>query len=704
MSDRSEEHSDDDDQSRKRPWLFGKEQQKEAPSKRQKKNDKGKGIGGFLFNPLNSLYGIIYGTDKKKKKEMPEDEDVLVDNVSPKKAQHSGPIIFLNEDRPEDVERTEAGGDDIQIERHIHRDIEVNDNSEEDEIQEVPVTVSPVRDRLQRSFEAQQEEEPEQQEEELDVVFESVVRTPNEALQAARKFETEMIYLNDNPDTPDDVSVASDIRSQDFVSPAPEDSVSRPQTPLVSLSDYSTNNVRDFWRRSTAKRPISQKRPPIRHQFKYKPTKGDAVSAIQKLQKIAAINDAKQQLSSRDRLLQGIVESGQYDVRAISAINVEAKKKKATPTPSADICARARNIMAKYQGASRSNTPSISGESSVIFEGTSQSFMRQRSPSGSSIISVSSIRSQQKVNDILSRIDSLGIKSAHRGPQRYEKAYEQSKRSEDKLREEARIREEHRIQTKGDDLENVRKTLEIQGIAVRPKIEKKKVDDFMLLPDAADRLIEKAWSGQNPVEVFVDQFDIQITRKDLATLSGLHWLNDNVINYYLQMIVDRSAKDSKYPKTYAFNTFFYTNIVTKGYASVKRWTRKIDLFSYEVILVPVHLGIHWCMAVIDMVEQKIEFYDSLYDGNTAVLPALRTYIENESQDKKKTKFDFAGWTIRQMEDIPRQKNGSDCGVFSCQFGEWASRRTTPRFTQKNMPYYRKRMVYEIVSKKLLATI
>ncbi|CAL2050736.1 unnamed protein product [Caenorhabditis brenneri] len=224
------------------------------------------------------------------------------------------------------------------------------------------------------------------------------------------------------------------------------------------------------------------------------------------------------------------------------------------------------------------------------------------------------------------------------------------------------------------------------------------------LPYAADRLIDKAWNTSLSLnEKFVEGFNIDIERKDLLKLKRPNWLNDNIINYYLQLVCDRSVQNPAYPKTYAFNTFFYKDIITKGYSSVKRWTRKVDIFLFEMILVPVHLGSHWCLAVIDMVERKIEFYDSLYDGNMAVLPALKKYIDEESVEKKKVHFDFADWEFYQVEDVPRQTNNSDCGVFVCQYAECASRRQAPCFTQENMPYFRKRMVYEIVKKKLLPT-
>ncbi|EGT58189.1 hypothetical protein CAEBREN_15613 [Caenorhabditis brenneri] len=277
---------------------------------------------------------------------------------------------------------------------------------------------------------------------------------------------------------------------------------------------------------------------------------------------------------------------------------------------------------------------------------------------------------------------------------------EEEKEDEQKKEEEKEQKEEEEDEDEDEEEEKIEEEEELEKEEDELEVEK---DGFKDLPDEADRLIERAWNKTlAPNEKFVEAFSIEIYRKDLLTLSGLHWLNDNIINYYLQLICDRSVQNREYPKTYAFNTFFYTNIIEKGYTSVKRWTKKVDLFSYEIILVPVHLGMHWCMAVIDMVAQKIEFYDSLYDDNTDVLPALKMYIAEESLDKKQVQFDFTGWKIYQMEDGPRQTNGSDCGVFSCQFGEWASRRQSPCFTQQNMPYFRERMTYEIVEQKLLA--
>ena len=51
--------------------------------------------------------------------------------------------------------------------------------------------------------------------------------------------------------------------------------------------------------------------------------------------------------------------------------------------------------------------------------------------------------------------------------------------------------------------------------------------------------IEAALNTSSTVTL-VSAFRMDITRKDIDTLKGLNWLNDEIINFYLQMIVERS--------------------------------------------------------------------------------------------------------------------------------------------------------------------
>jgi sentrin-specific protease 1 len=43
---------------------------------------------------------------------------------------------------------------------------------------------------------------------------------------------------------------------------------------------------------------------------------------------------------------------------------------------------------------------------------------------------------------------------------------------------------------------------------------------------------------------------------------------------------------------------------------------KMDIFALDKIIVPVHLGTHWCLAVINMRKKRVEYYDSLGGTNS----------------------------------------------------------------------------------------
>lgn len=214
--------------------------------------------------------------------------------------------------------------------------------------------------------------------------------------------------------------------------------------------------------------------------------------------------------------------------------------------------------------------------------------------------------------------------------------------------------------------------------------------------------ISRALRGGSQDEALSEGFRLTITRKDLQTLSNLNWLNDEVINFYMNMLVERS-KESHLPSVYTFNTFFYPKLCSSGYTAVRRWTKKVDIFSVDIILVPIHLGVHWCLSVVDLRKKSITYFDSMGGINDKACQILLNYLNQESQDKKGQKLNTSDWTLqsKRRNEIPQQMNGSDCGMFTCKYAEYITKDKPITFTQKHMPYFRRRMVWEILNRKLL---
>lgn len=149
----------------------------------------------------------------------------------------------------------------------------------------------------------------------------------------------------------------------------------------------------------------------------------------------------------------------------------------------------------------------------------------------------------------------------------------------------------------------------------------------------------------------------------------------------------------------------------------------------DKVLVPVHVNKnHWCLAVINLRDTRFEYHDPMGGRNDRCLKVrpinsqsfslvvlffrwcasqiLRRWLVDEWKDKKSGKgapsFDVSKWEdfTPGAGEIPRQENGSDCGVFMCTFAEYQSRDKPYDFRQGDMNYFRKRMMLELVDGRL----
>ncbi|CAB0007954.1 unnamed protein product, partial [Nesidiocoris tenuis] len=170
-------------------------------------------------------------------------------------------------------------------------------------------------------------------------------------------------------------------------------------------------------------------------------------------------------------------------------------------------------------------------------------------------------------------------------------------------------------------------------------------------------------------EVLTKKFGLNITREDLLTLRESNWLNDKIINFYMELIDQRSKQNHKLPTTFSFNTFLYVSLKAGGYTRVKNYTRKTDLFEKDIIFIPIFKAAHWRLITIYIKLQKIEYLDSLGKDGTDILEDIKNYLTEEHNHKKGTPLDTTNWKFTQRTDIPLQQNNDDCGVFVCQYAK-----------------------------------
>jgi hypothetical protein len=97
--------------------------------------------------------------------------------------------------------------------------------------------------------------------------------------------------------------------------------------------------------------------------------------------------------------------------------------------------------------------------------------------------------------------------------------------------------------------------------------------------------------------------NVVLSHADIQRLRPSQWLNDNIIDYYFSLL---SHENNDF---YFFNTFFYTSLVSRGIKSVLNWHKKVNIFSYKKIFIPIVENYHWLLVVVDTELYRIVLYD-----------------------------------------------------------------------------------------------
>ncbi|KAJ4764538.1 Sentrin-specific protease [Rhynchospora pubera] len=284
----------------------------------------------------------------------------------------------------------------------------------------------------------------------------------------------------------------------------------------------------------------------------------------------------------------------------------------------------------------------------------------------------------------------------------YKRLYEETKRRDERL---SSLNFELKLAE--DEILELRKTAHI--IDVEDEEEEKNVNDlFCPLTEEDEEEVHSALyvgNDRHTILVTHESSNIEITKEIIRCLSPGGWLNDEVINLYLELLKERERRQpERFLKCHFFNTFFYKKLIGgKGgydYKAVKRWTTQkklgYSLIDCDKIFVPVHKGNHWCLAVINVKQKSFQYLDSLGGMDGLALQSLAKYLVDEAWDKNNVEMDTHLWK-QETVSHPRQRNGYDCGMFMLKYIDFYSRGISLCFSQEDMEYFRKRTVKEILS-------
>jgi len=284
------------------------------------------------------------------------------------------------------------------------------------------------------------------------------------------------------------------------------------------------------------------------------------------------------------------------------------------------------------------------------------------------------------------------------------------------LRLEQKKKEELRVKATED---RIKAEEEAAKEAVVEKKKAKEVDIFDKLPTPEeDERIDEAYDSGELVNLacakLPGQGIVPLKGKDIHTLAPVTWLNDECVNFTLGILGRREREKcgpEGHPRCHFFNTFFLNKLFQDEgvyeYNKVRRWTTEKKLgylpIKCEKVIVPVHQGVHWVLAVVDLKRKVVSYYDSLLGKDRTVVRNLIKWVIDEAKNKLNENWDINEWKEEYPSEIPRQMNGSDCGMFMLNYARNIASFTDEdlennafTFHQKDMINLRRRLVLEIL--------
>lgn len=108
---------------------------------------------------------------------------------------------------------------------------------------------------------------------------------------------------------------------------------------------------------------------------------------------------------------------------------------------------------------------------------------------------------------------------------------------------------------------------------------------------------------------------IEVKANDYICLASDQYLNDVIIDFYLKYLLNQVLTVDQQAKTHIFSSFFYNTLTNtkhmgssnkdvtltaaqKRHERVKKWTKNVNIFEKDYIVVPINQQSHWFLAII----------------------------------------------------------------------------------------------------------
>ena len=145
---------------------------------------------------------------------------------------------------------------------------------------------------------------------------------------------------------------------------------------------------------------------------------------------------------------------------------------------------------------------------------------------------------------------------------------------------------------------------------------------------------------------------IALKKVDVDCLLPGIYLNDIIIDFYLKYLYEEVLSEEQRARTYIFNSYFYTCLSKRAFgdsrrnespmermhAQVRKWTRDIDIFNRDFIIIPINEHAHWFLVIICF-PSRVERDDSM-NANESIEGTGSDVTDEVVAEVKKDKKDI----------------------------------------------------------------
>ncbi|XP_061370838.1 probable ubiquitin-like-specific protease 2A isoform X2 [Gastrolobium bilobum] len=193
---------------------------------------------------------------------------------------------------------------------------------------------------------------------------------------------------------------------------------------------------------------------------------------------------------------------------------------------------------------------------------------------------------------------------------------------------------------------------------------------------------------------------VSISKRDVELLQPETFINDTIIDFYIKYLKNKLPTDEQ-DRFHFFNSFFFRKLADldkdpssaydgrAAFQRVRKWTRKVNLFKKDYILIPINYSLHWSLIVIchpgevtcfrdeEIKESSkvpcILHMDSLKGSHKGLKNLFQSYLCEEWRERHQTVVDDDSSKFLHLRfislELPQQENFYDCGLFLLHYVE-----------------------------------